>query len=399
MRPSIFSLLVLAAGSSAEEPQSAFSLKDMIPAGVGPGDKANREVMAYDVHPQMADEVVEHSRRALYGHLETCEGCEKDENDDVQCDGCKKCVERGTRWVVKKTIEHIVEYCSGGVKEASSSELCAVADVGQAFEHHHGGSCAKHYWCKFWHEKKAVAIGFLLQKMQPWNLVYAWCMGKGRCNGAPSDESSAFVPPNLGHVTSVYTQASVEQVLTVPGSEDIDDDAETDEVEGRSAPSDIADDQVIQARSLMTSDSTPLAGRGHICPKCFEKVFGFVMKMSIREVKKMCRHTDCPALQEWCKFGATHPAVAYGMILAKVEPWKYAIGRCWSPKEGGLVVRSSEPNNHVSLRGSGDAPRSMTLTYTLVQSEGMPVKRSSKPSVIESILDMLGFSGEFFGNS
>jgi len=72
---------------------------------------------------------------------------------------------------------------------------------------------------------------------------------------------------------------------------------------------------------------------GHVCRKCYRKVMGVVMEKAVEITRGMCEKTKCPAMQGWCKWAGEHKAVAYGMILAKVEPWKYAIGACWK-KDG-----------------------------------------------------------------
>merc|ERR1711998_515640 len=60
-------------------------------------------------------------------------------------------------------------------------------------------------------------------------------------------------------------------------------------------------------------------GKGHICPKCY---------------KKVCAKTDCPVMKGWCGWANDHPKMALGVIMGKVEPWKYAIGRCYRPGKG-----------------------------------------------------------------
>lgn len=60
--------------------------------------------------------------------------------------------------------------------------------------------------------------------------------------------------------------------------------------------------------------------------ECYCKTFGFVMEMSIKKTKEMCEKTKCPVMTKWCKWAGEsehNKEMAYGMIMGKVEPWKF----------------------------------------------------------------------------
>lgn len=81
------------------------------------------------------------------------------------------------------------------------------------------------------------------------------------------------------------------------------------------------------------------------------------MRVTIAHVKGMCASTKCPVVQGWCKWAGMHRELAYGMLLAKVEPWKYAIGRCWH--DGHHGHHQGPPVDH------HDPPPPMMMTAVL----------------------------------
>lgn len=73
-----------------------------------------------------------------------------------------------------------------------------------------------------------------------------------------------------------------------------------------------------------------------VCKHCFRKTMRLVTDYAVEKTKEMCEEgPKCPYLSGWCKWAAisAHHRIARGMIVAKVEPWKYAMGRCadWGP--------------------------------------------------------------------
>lgn len=99
--------------------------------------------------------------------------------------------------------------------------------------------------------------------------------------------------------------------------------------------------------SSLDLDNLP-APKG-VCPKCYRKVFGFVMKHAVMGTKHVCHVTKCPVLQKWCKWAGNHREMAFGMLLAKVEPWKYAIGRCYHPDKNHRPIGGGIPEDEVQI--------------------------------------------------
>ncbi|CAD7974043.1 unnamed protein product [Amoebophrya sp. A25] len=75
----------------------------------------------------------------------------------------------------------------------------------------------------------------------------------------------------------------------------------------------------------------------HLCKCCYRKLTKKVMQFAVKMVKKLCASDaakECPYVKGFCAFGEKHPAVAFGIILSKVEPQKYALLPCmvWGGK-------------------------------------------------------------------
>merc|ERR1712032_990095 len=65
-----------------------------------------------------------------------------------------------------------------------------------------------------------------------------------------------------------------------------------------------------------------------VCPKCMRRSTKYVMLHVVSRIKGMCMQSDSIKTQKMCHFAREHKDVAFGMLLAKVEPWKFAFGYC-----------------------------------------------------------------------
>lgn len=74
---------------------------------------------------------------------------------------------------------------------------------------------------------------------------------------------------------------------------------------------------------------------GHVCPMCMDRVMRQVMGHALQGVIGMCKSTNCPVMKKICDWSRNHKEMAFGMLLGKVEPWKFAMGRCWRRGDGG----------------------------------------------------------------
>merc|ERR1712045_252356 len=87
---------------------------------------------------------------------------------------------------------------------------------------------------------------------------------------------------------------------------------------------------------------------------CYKMVFRIVMQHSVSMVKKLCKTTECPRMQGFCRWSRWHREMAFGVLLAKVEPWKYALGRCYHPRKGkGKGKHGKRKYHHMGGKGEG----------------------------------------------
>merc|ERR1712176_900013 len=66
--------------------------------------------------------------------------------------------------------------------------------------------------------------------------------------------------------------------------------------------------------------------------RCMKKTMRRVMGVAIMKVKAECadaQNSKNPVMIKMCPWMAEHKMVALGMLVAKVEPWKFAFGRCF----------------------------------------------------------------------
>jgi hypothetical protein len=109
------------------------------------------------------------------------------------------------------------------------------------------------------------------------------------------------------------------------------------------------DERAAEEEENMQQGSVDKMKWGHISKICFKKTSCFVMKMAVGRFRKMCRKTGSAKVKKICGWVAHHKAFAFGMMLAKVEPWKFAIGRCWSPDAS--VAAGAKSQKAALLRG------------------------------------------------
>merc|ERR1719421_1591889 len=70
----------------------------------------------------------------------------------------------------------------------------------------------------------------------------------------------------------------------------------------------------------------------HACPFCMKRAMKKGVKMVVMKVKAMCEKTECPKMARICQFMTDNREAAFGMLVAKVEPWKFAKGFCMKQK-------------------------------------------------------------------
>ncbi|CAD7944219.1 unnamed protein product [Amoebophrya sp. A120] len=112
------------------------------------------------------------------------------------------------------------------------------------------------------------------------------------------------------------------------GDDDCDEDDDDDENKNDSdkKTDDAMADAMLAMSPAAASSSSHVAG---LCKCCFRKLTRKVMKFAVRVTKKMCAKADKgKTLAAFCKWGEENPEMAFGWLLGKVEPQKYALLPC-----------------------------------------------------------------------
>ena len=61
---------------------------------------------------------------------------------------------------------------------------------------------------------------------------------------------------------------------------------------------------------------------------CLFKYMKRVMEFAVSKAEEKCKMTKCPVLKEICEWARVNKEPALGILIGKVEPWKFAMGKC-----------------------------------------------------------------------
>jgi hypothetical protein len=280
--------------------------------------------------------------------------------EDEHCK-CMACALGGARWLVGQADRKIMAWCE------SEDSQCKESDKNGC---HH-----KEEWCKFYTGHHDVGLGFIAEEMHVMGLGFAYCSAPGQpCHKddgshyAPEEVMMKQKPEQLMQLNSIIETGMLPELKDF-SFEGMIEKYEFEEEEKHMAEMAseehmplagfvigqisqlfegamfgtkmeklevITNDKDIAAQVKEEKEMAEIAvpKMKGICPRCYKKTFMMVMKKAVWGVKQMCEKTKCPVMQGWCKWAGEHKEMAFGVILAKVEPWKYAIGRCWHPDHG-----------------------------------------------------------------
>merc|ERR1719270_1981987 len=233
----------------------------------------------------------------------------------------------------------------------------------------------KQHFCQFWRRNPKVARGFLIPHIDPLKDGWFFCAGKGTCRPhecpledmmVVEDASSDLVDVSL---PAFDVLSDVAELIQVSGAEwegqkphrhlhhhshkpwwravkervgswfpewlmkhkpNPPDSTHTD---GEWEMSHTEDSQPLTIEDG-AEDRIMVPQVKGVWKHCYRMVFRIVMEHSVSMVKKLCKTTECPRMQGFCRWARWHREMAFGVLLAKVEPWKYALGRCYHPGKG-----------------------------------------------------------------
>jgi hypothetical protein len=202
------------------------------------------------------------------------------------CNGtCSTCV--------KASVKHIMDSVVAAVKKECEETKCPILK--------------KH--CAMWAKHPQVSYGWLLGKVRPFSMGYAYCFGKGLCEH-PKMKETAPVPKGM------------EQEFDNEEAEKFFDRALSE----YGQPQDL----IFAAKEeTKLSFLDVVEGKKGKFGHCIVKTSICVIKHAVMRVKEFCEKTKCKHAQAKCAMIRAHPKVALGVLIYKVRPGEWACGYCF----------------------------------------------------------------------
>eukprot|EP00918_Siedleckia_nematoides_P051750 GHVU01113264.1.p1 GENE.GHVU01113264.1~~GHVU01113264.1.p1 ORF type:complete len:360 (+),score=63.29 GHVU01113264.1:2130-3209(+) len=213
------------------------------------------------------------------------------DNDLIPKDSsCRTCVEKSANWIIQRTWERFDEFC----KKAICPFIRAM--------------------CLKAHEHPKVATGFLMAEVKPYEMGYAYCLGKGVCHPKTDEDVLNNPPIKIGNKDDAASTATIFHPAVSAALHEIANGAETwaqlakdefkaqvDKFMGEECPPPITD----FISSL--KDKAECTCR---CMHCVRAAGRMVMRLKIESVTVWClTHKDSPVAQNMCKCAYQHPEV------------------------------------------------------------------------------------------
>lgn len=215
---------------------------------------------------------------------------------------CKPCVQEGTKFLVHSTVSKMQDTCAKISANNSDPRSCMAMKV--------CGMMSKH---------PKVMLGMMIEHVRPMSLSTAYCVGKGACEKPDSVTMDEIVMGNEPHEALLENFDKIDWTEVEEQTQELLPFEKDDEVAESVAP------KCEEQKKHMK-----------VCPKCMKKAMRHVMHHSVVKVKEMCAHVDqikCPVMKKMCPWMAQNKAVSLGMLIGKVEPWKFAFGFCLAKKK------------------------------------------------------------------
>jgi hypothetical protein len=179
-------------------------------------------------------------------------------------------------------------------------------------------ACKAEKVCALMAKHPDVTLGMMIEHVRPLSLATAYCYGKGACEqpkGISMTEIAMGEEPHEALLDSFdkvdWSEVEEEIELLMPGDKQFNEDVE------------VSDSSATCAEEKRTHE---------VSPRCMIMKMHRVMGSAVKKVEGMCAHVDktnSPVMQKMCPWMAQHKEVAFGMLTAKVEPWKFAFGACF----------------------------------------------------------------------
>lgn len=334
-----------------------------------------------EVWEQADNFTAHHMHDFMREHRENLKDAAKDmfTPEDVKCDKCKckKCVMKGGKYVMMAVWGKVKKWCMGKDEAGKEVEFGVQCSMKKAF-------------CMAAKKHPMVMTGYLMYHVRPGMMAYDYCMGAGYCKHEhhsleehfanltetelAGEDHSTYIEPHIHHefLSGMHIRGGkcqhghhqeelmneITKKLRGGAAEQVAKVAELPKEEGmmqimsRRLTSSVdnvkdwfkekKDKEVKEMKEFdqVMNEMGELPHMKNMSPKCFVKVMKVVMGMAIKHVIMMCKKTDNKMVQKMCMFAGKHKAIAFGAMLAHVQPEKFAIGRCWGREHEEKMAKS-----------------------------------------------------------
>merc|ERR1712032_465496 len=146
-----------------------------------------------------------------------------------------------------------------------------------------------------------MGLGMMIEHVRPFSLSLAYCVGKETCDMPTGVEMSEIEMGEQPHAVMLDQLDKIDWHAVMEDAPEVSmsDDSDVQEVE---------------------TEASCEAPTHHVCPRCMKHAMRHVMGFVLEKVKHMCEASKCPKMQRMCRVARAQRSLAFGMLLAKVEP-------------------------------------------------------------------------------
>eukprot|EP00745_Piridium_sociabile_P034321 TRINITY_DN589_c0_g1_i3.p1 TRINITY_DN589_c0_g1~~TRINITY_DN589_c0_g1_i3.p1 ORF type:complete len:362 (+),score=49.12 TRINITY_DN589_c0_g1_i3:86-1171(+) len=228
---------------------------------------------------------------------------------------CEKCMSEGSKWVMKDLEIKMERVCK-------VTKCPFLADLCKKLKGHRG-----------------VAEGMIIFTFKPMWLASAYCHGKGACTAGEADvidiadfsDAAAIADLNnsvkpVGKFSKQSFESLEKQVDVILGEGGL-----TQGIMKELTPAALELEGSPDGECDHSNNEQGEEDNKHckcMCKFCIKESSVFIMKEAVEKVEEICRSTTSPKFKAFCVAAKTNCDVAFGYLVAKVEPWKFGIGFC-----------------------------------------------------------------------
>jgi len=187
--------------------------------------------------------------------------------------------------------------------------------------------------CRIFKNEPEIFAGMLFIWGHPSDDGLFFCMGKGKCT-APAIKSSGVGQEDMMESVANITMSSV---VASAHDESASTDTELYQTEAEIEDFFLEEKMKISGSEFKDDFKT-----------CVKKASCWVMKHVIEKICDWCKKATKKEDIEKCKWMQAHKKFTFGILLASVQPWKYAEGYCYQGPKNQFETFQSTSMQHLN---------------------------------------------------